>query len=223
MNWKIPKTTLTKMSEWNPRDQFPEDIKILLQKTSPNYTLTLFNVLQRLKLQKRTGWVNNGIENPESISDHMYRMSIMSWTLKSKGIDTDRCMKIALAHDMAESLVGDITPFDVKIDKIEKHNRELATIQYLCNEIIKPYNPDAAKDILDCWLEYEDQTTVEATYIKDIDKFEMLVQCFEYEKAYKGKKDLSQFYSCVKDITTDEVSQWTTDLLEERKNFFNSL
>lgn len=211
------------MSVWNPRDHLPQDIKQLLQKPSPNYPLALFDILHKLKLQRRTGWINNGIENPESISDHMYRMSIMSWILNSKGIDTARCMKISLAHDMAESIVGDITPFDKKIDKEEKHHRELSTIEFLCKEIVEPYNPEAAKDLLAAWLEYEDQTTLEAKYVKDLDKFEMLVQCFEYEKIYEGKKDLSQFYGCVKDITTDEVSGWTRNLLAEREEYFNSL
>ena len=132
-------------------------------------------------------------------------------------------MKISLAHDMAEAIVGDITPFDKKIGKEEKHHRELSTIEFLCTEIVEPYNPEAAKDLLAAWLEYEDQTTIEAKYVKDLDKFEMLVQCFEYEKMYEGKKDLSQFYGCVKEITTDEVSGWTHDLLAEREVYFNSL
>ena len=29
-----------------------------------------------------------------------------------EGLDMERCMKLALVHDMAEALVGDITPFD---------------------------------------------------------------------------------------------------------------
>lgn len=35
--------------------------------------LEFFHLIEQLKTQKRTGWVNEGITNPESISDHMYR------------------------------------------------------------------------------------------------------------------------------------------------------
>jgi putative hydrolase of HD superfamily len=35
-------------------------------------------------------------------------------------------MKIALVHDMAESIVGDIAPMD-KVSKEEKHRREKVT------------------------------------------------------------------------------------------------
>lgn len=41
-----------------------------------------------------------------------------------------RCMKLALVHDMAECIVGDIAPSD-NISKAEKHRREEASDQYL--------------------------------------------------------------------------------------------
>ena len=216
------------MTDWDPRDHTPEFVKTLLQRPSPNYTLALFHLLETLKLQKRTGWVNHNIANPESISDHMYRMGIMSLLLPQTtsndklSINRDRCMKIALVHDLAESIVGDITPFDEKIDKDEKHRRELRTIQYICNDIIKPVNGSAAEDIQECWNEYEFQSTAEGRYVKDIDKYEMLVQCFEYERVYGDKRDLSQFYGAVQSIKTEEVKQWANELLVERERFFAS-
>lgn len=49
----------------------------------------------------------------ESIADHMYRMGIITMLCPPEtGIDRDRCVKLALIHDMAEALVGDITPPD---------------------------------------------------------------------------------------------------------------
>ena len=42
----------------------------------------------------------------------MYRMSIISMMCPDKSLDRDRCVKMALIHDMAESIVGDITPLD---------------------------------------------------------------------------------------------------------------
>ena len=43
--------------------------------TSP---VPFFHLLERLKTTKRAGWKRFGIENAESISDHMYRMSILT-------------------------------------------------------------------------------------------------------------------------------------------------
>lgn len=41
-----------------------------------------------------------------------------------------RCIKLALVHDMAECIVGDIAPSD-NISKVEKHRREEAGDQVL--------------------------------------------------------------------------------------------
>ena len=86
-----------------------------------------FHLLERLKTTKREGWRRFNIFHGESISDHMYRMSIMTMlappSLAAK-INIPHCTKMALVHDMAESLVGDITPVDTQVSKSEKARRE---------------------------------------------------------------------------------------------------
>lgn len=37
-------------------------------------------------------------------------------------------------------------------------------------------------EIRDLWQEYEDVSSPEANLVKDLDKFEMIVQALEYEK-----------------------------------------
>lgn len=207
---------------WKPEDHVPEQVKQILKEPQPNYVVSFLNVVQLLKTQRRTGWVDHGIEPCESISDHMYRMGITAMLIKNPDIDRNKCVRIALVHDIAESLVGDITPFD-PVSKEEKHRREWESIQYLCNELVKPYNPATAQEIMDDWLAYENISSPEARYVKDIDKFEMLVQCFEYEKKYNGEKDLTQFWSAIKSIKTEEVKGWVEDLFRRREEFFNSL
>lgn len=43
-------------------------------------------------------------------------------------------------------------------------------------------NTEAAQEIAELWHEYEDAKTPEALFVKDLDKFEMIVQALEYEK-----------------------------------------
>lgn len=235
-------------TNWDPKEHVSKDVIALLSnvitttKNSSstnntdvnNYPLAFFHIVQNLKLQKRTGWLNNRISPnlAESISDHMYRMALMAFLLRDKTIDRHKCMLISFVHDIAESLVGDITPFDTSIDKREKHLRELKAIQYICDQIVAKYNEQAGQEIKERWLDYEEQRCIEAVYAKDLDKFEMLVQCFEYEKSVasdgaKRNEDqlngLSQFYGCIDQITTDEVKGWLKALLKERDDFFNHL
>lgn len=39
-------------------------------------------------------------------------MSVIAMLCPDKALDRDRCIKMAIVHDMAEALVGDITPTD---------------------------------------------------------------------------------------------------------------
>ncbi|GMG40408.1 unnamed protein product [Ambrosiozyma monospora] len=174
-----------KQNLWNPKDAVPKHIQELLSKpqSSPsnyNYISAFYQIVFLLKDQKRTGWLDFKVPQPESIADHMYRMSIVAMSLNPNKFETDqpskstppdltKCCKIALVHDIAEALVGDITPRDANIGKVEKNRRELTTIEYLA-EIIKPYNPGFAKEIVDLWLDYENQRNFEARIVKDIDK-----------------------------------------------------
>ncbi|QHS71799.1 5'-deoxynucleotidase SPAR_B03380 [Saccharomyces paradoxus] len=214
------KTCLT--TEWKPESQVPQYVKNELSKPHPSYILAFLNVVQQLKIQKRTGYLDLGIKECESISDHMYRLGIITMLIKDPRVNRDKCVRIALVHDIAESLVGDITPVD-PIGKEEKHRREWETIKYLCEVLINPYNEIAAKEIMDDWLAYENVTSLEARYVKDIDKYEMLVQCFEYEREYKGTKNFDDFFGAVASIKTDEVKSWTSDLVMQRRKFFADL
>ncbi|CCF59387.1 hypothetical protein KAFR_0G03550 [Kazachstania africana CBS 2517] len=209
---------------WEPKDHIPNSVKEFLDLTQPNYLLGLLNVIQQLKIQKRTGWLDYGmsVAESESISDHMYRMSIISMLISNPNVNRDKCMRIALVHDMAEAIVGDITPVDA-IGKEEKHRREWETMKYVCNELIKPVSEIAAREIMEAWLDYERIESLEARYVKDIDKYELLVQCFEYEKKHNGKLNFQDFFSTVENIKTDEVIKWTKELISLREKFFASL
>jgi putative hydrolase of HD superfamily len=208
--------------QWTVESALPEDIKALVataaSKPRFNYVLVFLQIVSLLKKQRRTGWVDHDIEQCESISDHMYRMSIASMLITDKSIDTNKCVKIAAIHDIAESVVGDITPFD-EVDKLEKHRRELTTIEFL-SDLIKKYDTGVGEEILQYWLDYEEIRTPEARYVKDIDKFEMLLQSFEYEKQFEGEKRLDQFWSARSSIKTDEVKSWTDELWEQRQAFW---
>ena len=78
---------------------------------------------QNLQRQKRTGWIKSGIEEPESVADHSYRAALLAMVVPLTGVDAGRCMRMALVHDLAESIVGDITP-SCGISTDEKHGRE---------------------------------------------------------------------------------------------------
>lgn len=209
---------------WQPQDALPKHIKDLLTPgTQPvNYMFAFLQIIRSLKFQKRTGWLDHGIpaEATESIADHMYRMGVISM-LVPKEVDSNKCVKIAIVHDIAECLVGDITPY-AGITKAEKHRRELATINYL-SDLIKPYNEEFSKEMLELWLDYEEIRNSEARYVKDIDKYEMIQTAWEYELQFGLKHNLDQFYTAREAIKTREIGDLCDALLEKRNKFIKEL
>ncbi|CAB9505484.1 HD domain-containing protein 2 [Seminavis robusta] len=159
-----------------------------------------------LKKLKRTGWVKHQIPLPESDSDHMHRCAMCAllvgqpadrrdqWAYElfpqyhPSKVDTTKLLRMAVTHDLCEALAGDITPFcdpSLVESKHDKEDQAMAAIQ-------KVVAGPLGQELYDLWKEYEAQTTVEAIYCKDIDKFEMVVQAFEYEKEHlmaKGQVD----------------------------------
>lgn len=207
---------------WKPQDHVPNEVKQMLKEPSPNYVFMFLHIVELLKIQRRTGWVDYDISPCESISDHMYRMALISILIKDPNVNRQRCVRISLVHDLAEALVGDITPV-ADFCKEEKHRREWETIKYLCDTYIEPYNPAAAKEVMNDWLAYENVDCIEARYVKDIDKFEMFLQSFEYERRHKGSKNLESVFKATKNVKTEEVKSWVADLLVRRSKFFESL
>eukprot|EP01083_Nonionella_stella_P052471 139188_1 len=94
---------------------------------------------------------------------------------------------MAVTHDVCESLAGDITPFCEAGAVASKQAKEHAAME----EIRRMVGDPLGLELFELWKEYEEQETVEALYCKDIDKFEMVMQAFEYEKMHlKAKADV---------------------------------
>lgn len=186
---------------------------------STNSPIPFFHLLERLKTTKRAGWRRFGIDNCESISDHMYRMSLITMmapaSLTSK-LDMAKCTRMALIHDMAEALVGDITPVD-NVSKAEKSRRESETMDYICTNLLGKFNGGLnGQQVRAIWQEYEDSETLESKFVHDVDKVELISQMVEYERKHQGEIDLGEFTWVTTKILSAEVKSWSDQLLRER-------
>ncbi|GFS20275.1 HD domain-containing protein 2-like [Elysia marginata] len=158
-----------------------------------------------LKKVERTGWVRHGVKHPESVAEHMYRMAMIAFALPSdSNLDRDKCMKIALVHDMAESIVGDITP-SCGVSKTDKSKMEEDATHHIASFL----PGHGAQEVLQLWREYEHQLSPEAMFVKDLDKFEMIFQALEYEKAERRGGDLEEFF-----VHTLEKHKFSSDIVK---------
>ncbi|KAK9916460.1 hypothetical protein WJX75_002849 [Coccomyxa subellipsoidea] len=176
--------------------------------TSAAKAIDFLHLLQNLKVTKRTGWIRCNVKGPESIADHMYRMGMMSLIAGDAGVNTDRCIRLSIVHDVAEAIVGDITPND-GISKEQKRKLESDAIV----EIQKMLGTGSAagQQVKELFEEYEDGRTAEALLVKDFDKLEMILQAQEYEKA-QGI-NLQEFFDSTKGKFQTELGRsWAAEI-----------
>ncbi|KAL8189530.1 hypothetical protein R6Q57_029096 [Mikania cordata] len=180
---------------------------------SPSSAIDFLTLCYSLKSTKRAGWVKRDIAGPESIADHMYRMGLMGLIASdTPGVNRDKCIKMAIVHDIAEAIVGDITPSD-GVPKAEKSRREKEAIDHMCKLL---GGGPRAEELHELWMEYEENSTTEAKIVKDFDKIEMILQALEYEK--EQSKDLEEFFqSTAGKFQTDLGKAWASEIASRRK------
>ena len=138
--------------------------------------LDFLRLLGKLKTVPRAGWVLRGVHDPESVADHSWRMSVMALFLLQDlpNVSAVRACQIALVHDMAEAEVGDITPFD-GITPEDKHQREHDAMENISRMLTQctTANSASSAQLLELYQEYDKGQTLEAQYVKDIDKLDI--------------------------------------------------
>ena len=130
----------------------------------------------RLKTLPRTGWVESGVEAPESVADHSYRTVLTAMVLSDvEGLDTCRVMRMALLHDLAEAEMGDITPMMKQENHLEQENQTMKRILSRFDEPLRQLYWEA-------WLEYQRRESPESVLVHDADKIDMVLQAYEYQQ-----------------------------------------
>lgn len=170
-------------------------------------------MMGKLKHLPRTGWVIRNVDKCETVASHMYRMAMLTFLLEeTKDVDIQRCLNMCLVHDMAEAIVGDLTPHcGVPVD--EKHRRE----EQAMKELVDLVPELAGRDMSGLFHEYEEQLTAEAVLVKDLDRFDMIFQAFEYEQSVAGPLALQEFFDATEGrFRVPEVQHWVEELKTKR-------
>ncbi len=160
----------------------------LIEKDQIRRLIVSLEHIYQLKVIPRSGWLQAGIpaSEVESIASHSFGMAILLMHLRSglqeNGINVERALNMALVHDIAESIVGDITPQD-NVPESDKHDAEAKAFEKIVRGVRE------GEYFKDLWEDFEGVASQEAKVVKRIDKLDMLIQAYLYEKKYQIRLD----------------------------------
>ncbi|NWF80405.1 MAG: HD domain-containing protein [Chloroflexi bacterium] len=145
--------------------------------------------LQTLKLLPRTGWLQRGLGDVESVAEHSFGVAALALIVGDQHpqLDRERLLAMALLHDMAEALIGDLPASARRLFGVQaKQEAERKALLELLDGL-----PQAER-YLALWEEYSRGATPEARLVKALDRLEMLGQALVYERA--GARSLDEFW-----------------------------
>ena len=148
----------------------------------------------RLKQVVRAGWTRFPIENPETVASHSWGMALIGLLTCPENLNLEKVLTLALIHDLAEVIVGDLTPFDPEPEEGKRVAEENAIAQLLGGH-------PRSEELQKLWQEFEDRTTPEGLFVAGLDKLDMGLQAEIYENDFDI--NLDEFTNSSRRMITD--------------------
>src|SRR5215217_6371646 len=109
----------------------------------------------------------DGIERNETDTEHSYSLAMTAWFLTQDlpHLETDKCIRYALAHDLVEIHSGDTFAYDKDVhrhaSKTERERLALAKIQHEWPDFLQ---------MTEAIIDYETRADIESRFIYALDK-----------------------------------------------------
>lgn len=133
--------------------------------------ITFIEEIEKMKSTLRTNWTSSG--RRESDAEHSWRLALLAWVVSEeyKELDLTKLLLMSLIHDIGEIYDGDISAA-LEPDQESKFNSEYLAVQ----KVFSILPVEQANQMLELWLEYNENKTPEAKLIKALDKAETILQ-----------------------------------------------
>lgn len=145
----------------------------------------------KLKFIPRTGWLLRGILNAENVASHSYGVvatAMLIADLDGESIDSSKLLKMAILHDLSETLVGDLAwSASSRLPGMAKREMEHSAFESIVEGL--PFRDEYQQ----LWLEYASKSSREAVLLRDADSLETLIQAYVYE--WVGYRSLDEFWN----------------------------
>ncbi len=168
-------------------------------------------ICNKLKGVIRTGWKNWHVtrDRIESVAEHIFGVQMLAIAMKSEyqyDVDIMRVIFMLAIHELGESVIGDLTQFE--ISKEEKEKLEHAAVHQILKDLLD------GEEIEKLFLEFDAHQTKEALFAYQCDKLECDLQCKLYDE--EGCVDLNnqEGNATINDYLVQELLQkgvsWST-------------
>ena len=151
-----------------------------------------------IKNTRRTGWIIEKLPIPEHVADHSFSTALLSYIIaRRRGLDADRCMLLALVHDMHESLTGDIAS---RVDERMQimSNKRKRILEHRDNLKLLALLPSNSRgDFLSLVDELEKGRTEEAKLVKEIDALDNVIELHAHAPYSKAQKKRAEDFFIV--------------------------
>ena len=133
----------------------------------------------KLKDVIRTGWIDWKVnrERVESIAEHIFGVQMLAIAMKSEyqyDIDIMKVIYMLAIHELGETIIGDLTQF--QISKEEKEKMEHEAVHNILSSLID------GEQIESLFLEFDSHSTPEAMFAYQCDKLECDIQSKLYDQ-----------------------------------------
>ena len=160
-----------------------------------NLIIKLHEYIARLKELRRTGWVQRGVRYPETVASHSYAVALLTMVIADlRGLNTLDAVRMALIHDLAESIIGDLTPeMKMRLRDLEERERRFF------ENLVKLMPRELAETYLDSWRRFSKDEDEVSRLVREVDKLERGLQAVRYLR--KGYGEVKEIY----DSTLNEL------------------
>lgn len=170
-----------------------------------HYAADYKDVVSRLEILPRTGWVQWKVKDPETVWEHILAVRRLAITYKDNlNLNEDEfreLLDMIEIHDWPEAQVGDgvILGDEPNVVKLrnEKKKREMEAMERICS------NAPHGQKIIALYIRYASGNDHIARLVKQLEKLQAVFKASEYERT-QSKKGL-----------TAEFAHYTRDLLHD--------
>lgn len=155
--------------------------------TKEESVINYYVICNRLKNVIRTGWKNWNVqrERIESVAEHIFGVQMLAIAMKSEyqyDVDIMKVIFMLAVHELGETVIGDLTQFQISKDKKEKLEHQAV------NKILSGLLD--GNQIEQLFLEFDAHNTKESIFAYQCDKLECDLQSKLYDE--EGCVDLNK-------------------------------